>query len=232
MIEQEAGVKARLFFPFVMKNKKLLLAVIALVLSGCAWAQRPIYLFPEFTSGSVTLKNHSFVKTTFNYDTFHDKLLYMDGDNVMELNDFSNIHSVYIGDRTFIPYGRALYEVIDLESDSVHLLIRWHQKKNPLGKKGAYDQVNHATNAVSLDPEYYSVSLRERGGAEVFDTIIENSYGILSQGEFKRFSDRRSFLKLFPHYKDSINDYIDRNHLLFTNPEDVIAIARYASQLK
>lgn len=212
-----------------MKTKHLLMAVLALVLSGSAWAQSPIYLFPDYTPGTVVLKNRSVVNTAFNFDTFHDKLLYKDGDQIMELSDFSNVSSVLIGDRTFIPHGRALYEVVSLEG--ANLLIRWHQKKNPLGKKGAYDQVNPAANATSLDPNYYGNPLTARGGEEVFDLITENSYAIIKDGKFKKFTDRRSFLKIYSNEQDRVNAYIDQNHLLFTNPEDVITIARYAEQL-
>lgn len=211
--------------------KRFVLVALLWILGFVAWAQSPIYLFKEFTKGTVALKNRSFVKTTFNYDTFHDKLLYMDGDQMMELADFSEVQSVMIGDRLFLPQGNALYEVVDLGDNPAKLLIKWHQKKNPLGKKGAYDQVNHGTNAVSIDPEYYGVSLKERGGEEVFDTIVENSYGILSKGQFKRFADKRSFLRQFSGHKKEIEAYIDDNHLLFTNPDDVIAIATFAVQL-
>lgn len=214
-----------------MKTKHLLIAVMALALSGSVWAQSPIYLFPDYTSGTVVLKNRSLVKTTFNYDTYHDKLLYKDGDQIMELSDFSNVGSVLIGDRTFIPHGRALYEVVNLEGTHDNLLIRWHQKKNPLGKKGAYDQVNPAANATSLDPNYYGNPLTARGGEEVFDLITENSYAIMKDGKFKKFTDLKSFLKIYPNEQDRINDFIDQSHLLFTNAEDVIAIARYAAQL-
>ena len=211
--------------------KRIGAVLLMLGMSLALNAQRPIYLFKEFTQGSVALKNRTFVKTTFNYDTLHDKLLYMDGDQIMELSDYSDVQSVFIGERMFIPQGKSLYEVVDLGESPSKLLIRWHQKKNPLGKKGAYDQITHASNAVSIDPEYYSVSLKERGGEEVFDTIVENSYGILTQGKFKKFTDRRSFLKQFSSHKTEIENYIDGNHLLFNRPDDVIASARYAVQL-
>lgn len=208
--------------------RKITSIVLLLCMGLAASAQSPIYLFPEFTKGTVALKNHTFVKTTFNYDTFHDKLLYMDGDQQMELSDFSNVATIFIGDRTFIPEGRLLYEMVDLGESPSKLLIRWHQKKNPMGKKGAYGQVAEGTGAVSLDPEYYSISLKARGGEQVFDTIVENSYGLLLNGKLKKFSDRKSFLKLFPDKKERIQEFIDREHILFTNPEDVIAVARFA----
>lgn len=176
----------------------------------------------------MALKNRSYVKTTFNYDTFHDKLLYMDGDQQMELSDFSNVASVFIGERTFIPQGHLLYEVVDLGDSPDKLLIRWHQKKNPMGKKGAYGQVAEGTGAVSLDPEYYSISLKARGGEQVFDTVNENSYGILSDGKLKKFKDRKSFLKLFPDKVESIQKFIEKEHILFNNPDHVIAVARFA----
>lgn len=178
----------------------------------------------------MALKNRSYVKTTFNYDTFHDKLLYMDGDQQMELSDFSNVASVFIGERTFIPQGHLLYEVVDLGESPDKLLIRWHQKKNPMGKKGAYGQVAEGTGAVSLDPEYYSISLKARGGEQVFDTVNENSYGILSDGKLKKFKDRKSFLKLFPDKVGSIQKFIEKEHILFNNPDHVIAVSRFAAQ--
>lgn len=215
----------------LMRMKKIVLFTLFMCLGFTSLAQSPIYLFPEFTDGTVALRNRSFVKTKFNYDTFHDKLLYLDGDQTMEMTDYSEVFSVYIGERTFVPQGRSLYEVIELGDNPAKLLIKWHQKKNALGKKGAYDQVLHGSSAQSIDPEYYSISLKERGGQQVFDLVVENSYGILSEGQFKKFSDRRSFLKLFPGKQEQIGAYIDENHLLFNKPDDVIAIARFAAQL-
>ena len=108
--------------------KRLGAVLLMLGMSLALNAQRPIYLFKEFTQGSVALKNRTFVKTTFNYDTLHDKLLYMDGDQIMELSDYSDVQSVFIGERMFIPQGKSLYEVVDLGESPSKLLIRWHQK--------------------------------------------------------------------------------------------------------
>lgn len=222
------GSKPHLFLSEMHMFRKITSFVLLLCLGLSVQAQSPIYLFPEFTAGSVALKNRTFVKTTFNYDTFHDKLLYMDGEEVMELSDFSNVASVFIGERTFVPQGRLLYEVVDLGDSPDKLLIRWHQKKNPMGKKGAYGQVAEGTGAVSLDPEYYSISLKSRSGEQVFDTVVENNYGLLMAGKFKKFKDRKSFLKLFPEKKERIEKYIKKEHILFTNPDHVIAVARFA----
>lgn len=211
-----------------MKRKNALSVAVLLLLAITASAQSPIYLFKDYTDGSVALKNRTFVRTKLNMDTFHDKLLYMDGDNIMELDDFSDVSAVYIGDRTFIPYGKSLYEVIDLGSNT-SLLIKWHQKKNSLGKKGAYDQYTHASSTTSIDPNYHSPSVFQRGGEEVFQTISENSYAIMIGGKVKKFTDRRSFLKIFPDKKEVIEEYINAENILFNNPDDVIKLARFAA---
>ena len=211
-----------------MKLRNVLSAAVLLLLAGTAFAQSPIYLFKDYTDGSVALKNRTFVRTKLNLDTFHDKLLYMDGDEIMELEDFSNVSAVYIGDRTFIPQGKTLYEVIDL-GPKASLLIKWHQKKNSLGKKGAYDQYTHASNAVSLDPNYHSPSVFQRGGEEVFQTITENSYAILIGGKVKKFSDQRTFAKISPDKKEAIGAFIEAENILFSNPDDVMKLARFAA---
>ena len=213
-----------------MKSLKRFVAALLLSLTGfSATAQSPIYLFDGFTDGTVVLKNRSVVKTKFNLDIFHDKFLYMDGDQVMEMTDFSNVSTVLIGDRTFIPQGNALYEVIELDPEN-NLLVKWHRKNNPMGKKGAYDQSAHASSTQSLDPNYYSPSVTKEAAKDQMRTVSENKYGMLSNGKFRTFTDKRSFLKLFPDRKKELETFINEQHVLFTDIDDVIRIARYAIQ--
>ena len=205
----------------------LFLSAAALFLGLSAAAQAPIYLFEEFTDGTVLLKNRSVVKTKFNLDIFHDKFLYMDGDQIMEMTDFSNVSMVTIDGRTFLPQGKSLYELIELDGEN-SLLVKRHQKKNPMGKKGANEQVLHGTNAQSIDPEYYSPSLTKRGGEEVMNTISDNKYGILTGGKFRAFNDKRSFLKLYSERKDLLESYINVENILFSNVDDVIRLVQFA----
>ena len=131
--------------------------------------------------------------------------------------------------RTFIPQGKSLYEVIEITPEN-NLLVKWHRKKNPMGKKGAYDQLVHGSSTQSLDPEYYSPSLSKRGGEEVMHTISENKYGLIMNGKFRTFMDKRSFLKLFPDRKDALETAIDEQHLLFSDFEDVVTLVKIAVQ--
>ena len=213
-----------------MKSLKHLVVAVLLSLTGLsANAQSPIYLFEDFTDGTVVLKNRSVVKTKFNLDIFHDKFLYMDGDQIMEMTDFSNVSTVLIGDRTFVPQGSTLYEVIELDPEN-NLLVKWHRKNNPMGKKGAYEQIAHASSTQSLDPNYYSPSVTKEAARDEMRTISENRYGMLSNGKFRTFTDKRSFLKLFPDRKAELETFINEQHLLFTDFDDVITIARFAIQ--
>lgn len=210
-----------------MKPLHLFLSGAFLLLGLSAAAQAPVYLFDEFTEGTVLLKNRSVVKTKFNLDLFHDKFLYMDGEEIMEMTDFSNVSVVTIGGRTFVPQGKSLYELIELDGEN-SLLVKRHRKKNPMGKKGAYDQILHGSSAQSIDPEYYSPSLTKRGGEEVMNILSDNKYGLLSGGKFRAFSDKRSFLKLFPARKQSLESYINNENILFSEVEDVIQLVKFA----
>ena len=213
-----------------MKSLKHLVVAVLLSLTGLsANAQSPIYPLEDFTDGTVVLKNRSVVKTKFNLDIFHDKFLYMDGDQIMEMTDFSNVSTVLIGDRTFVPQGSTLYEVIELDPEN-NLLVKWHRKNNPMGKKGAYEQIAHASSTQSLDPNYYSPSVTKEAARDEMRTISENRYGMLSNGKFRTFTDKRSFLKLFPDRKAELETFINEQHLLFTDFDDVITIARFAIQ--
>lgn len=199
-----------------------------------AAAQSTVYLFPEFTPGTIAMKNKSIVKTDFNLDIFHDKLLYKDGGQVMELDDLSNVASLHVGDRTFIPVGRYLYEIVDIEGADGNLLVKWHRKKNPMGKKGAYGQVAHAASTISIDPGSVAPSaptLSARGPEEAYDTVHDNAYIYVRSGKQYRFSDKKSLVKIFPEHKDEISAFIDREHLSFMKPEDVFRAVAFAASL-
>ena len=213
-----------------MKALNLFVIAAALLASLSATAQSPIYLFEEYADGTVILKDHSVVKTQLNLDIFHDKFLYKEGDQVMEMTDLSNIAAVYIGERTFIPQGRFLYEVLRLDDEN-NLLVKWHQKKIPMGRKAGYDQIAHGQNTQALPTGYYSPSPTQTDESVVMRTVSENKYGILSQGSVRSFADRRSFLKLFPDHKMQIEAFIAENHVSFSRLEDVVSLTKYALDL-
>ena len=210
-----------------MKTLHLFLASVLLFLGLSAAAQAPIYLFEEFTDGTVLLKNRSVVKTRFNLDIFHDKFLYMDGDQIMEMTDFSNVSTIIIGGRTFVPQGKTLYEVLGLDEEN-SLLVKWHRKNNPMGKKGAYDQIAHASSTQSLDPNYYSPSVTKEAARDEMRTVSENKYGVLTNGKIRSFTDKRSFLKLFPDRKSELETYIDKQPILFSEVDDVVKLMKFA----
>lgn len=214
--------------------KKWICMLLVALGTMSAGAQNAVYLFPEFTPGTIAMKNKSIVKTDFNLDIFHDKLLYMDGGQVMELDDLSNVASLQVGDRTFIPVGRYMYEIIRLEGSDGNLLVKWHRKKNPMGKKGAYGQVAHASSTISIDPGAIAPSaptLSARGPEEMYDTVHDNAYIYVRDGKQYRFSDKKSLLKIFPDHRDEIAAFIDGGHLSFMTPEDVLRAVTFAASL-
>ncbi|MBR5384282.1 MAG: hypothetical protein IK143_00210 [Bacteroidales bacterium] len=210
--------------------KRFLLTTVFSLASFFALAQAPVYLFDNFTDGTIMLKNRSVVKTKFNIDTFHDNLQYMDGDDVMIMSDLSNVSSIVIGGRSFIVSGKDIYEVVPVEGGS-SLFVRWHQKRIPLGKKGAYDQVVHGS-VQSVDADYFSnAGVKNKKPEQEMRLITENTYAIYCGDRLRTFKDRRSLLKLFPAHKSEIESFITSNSLLFTSPSDVIRIVAYAESL-
>ena len=62
------------------------------------------YLFDSFTDGKALLKNKRFNQTKFNYNCVYQELHFLNNGEDMTMDNNSNIDTIYIDNRKFIPH--------------------------------------------------------------------------------------------------------------------------------
>ena len=108
------------------------------------------YIFPDFQSGRVILKNKPEVKCHLNYNFLLDEVLFIDENGEkMALANPDDILQVYIANRLFIPSLKGYFEVI--ERGAVSLVYKWTCNISEKGKEGALGVSSDAPSIYQLN---------------------------------------------------------------------------------
>jgi hypothetical protein len=174
------------------------------------------------------MRNKAVVKASVNYDTTNDKLLYKDGDKIMELTNMTDIDTIYVAHHKLIVMGLGYYEVKPLTTGTLY--IKWHLRQLSVGKKGAYGQTTQDYVQDINTATFNNKGVINYESSDVFSTINNNQYSIINGKKTLRFGDKKSFIKLFSKKKDEIENYISTNKIDFQKTDDIVKLCNYCLQ--
>jgi len=210
-------MKKTIYFPLLI----CLLLISNLTFSQQRTETASEFLFLNFTSGIVMLKDNSVVNTKLNYDTFTNQMLYMGADSVlMTFAEPEKVIQVSISNRNFFYVKNYFVEL--LTDGPVLLYSRIHNEKIA-EKAGAYGGASPATNVQTVS-SVSSVTGRVTKMSSVnedvsyvksiifYVTINDKTRIVMSQSDF---------LKCFPSKKDFIKSEIEKQNTKFNSVESV-----------
>lgn len=210
-----------------MKRFSLFFFVLSLTL--VSFAQQPtVYLFPEFTKGTVYLNNFTRSTLLLNYDAGNRVLQYMQDDVMMELEDNSNVDSLVINGRLFIPYRQRFLEYVPLADDHF-LLVDWSLKEKYTGLRQGADINPHTianVQAVNVGALYARMPDGEVDN-NIIVTADDNEYTFIYGGKRVTFRDRKSLLKHLPAHKEEVKEFISNHHIGPDNLDEAIQVVEY-----
>ena len=71
------------------------------------------YLFPEFNTGKVGIKNGRDLNVILNYNIVTEKLVFMQKGRIYDMTDYANVDTVILYSKKFIPAGKGFVEIAD-----------------------------------------------------------------------------------------------------------------------
>lgn len=179
----------------------------------------PQYLFKEFKTGNVFLKDIPTQTAPLNYNTLTQEMLFIKDTTILKLIDLNQIDSVVIDNRVFIPLGDIFYEII--EGARLKLLIRnktrWDTEgavsgygRSKLAKSTEIDIHTSGGQVVILDPDIK---------VEIFDS---SDYMIYANNIMLPASKLKNYISLFPDHEKVIRSIAKENKLNLNNQNDRI----------
>ncbi len=213
-----------------MKNYSLAFAAVLLYLNVIAQdenvKQLTQYLFPEFTEGSVLQKSGTVTKTQLNYNTLTQEMIFKQNDTFLALDKISDIDTVFLNHKKFIPGDNMFYEVAT--QMPVALLIQHISEIIPPGNETGYgkSQTSAVTNITDLKSggRAYALSLPDE-----YSFKNKTAYFVKKDGNYIPVSNIKDVKKVFAGKDALIDDYTKKNKVSFKKDNDVIMLIEFCN---
>lgn len=224
-----------------MANKKnfihLFVYVSALLLciqSLKAQEESPMF-FSGFQNATVYFLGGKAYKEKVNYDMVQGEFVFLDQNDNNQIKmfaDLSQIGSIHIGERIFLPTRFGPTELI--QSDPA-IYVQYKPSLIGMGKDTGYG----GTSQTSATDTY--VATQQTGTSGVFQSVqdervfkgeITHIYQIEVNKKKKSFTTPRQFTKIFSKQEAQLSDYIKTNVQSFDSIPQVVKLCNYAISLQ
>ena len=225
---------------------------IVILLAVCATAmaqEKRVYFYADFVKTNILYKNGAKNVAKANYDVANRKVMFMQGEQLMELLAPETIDTLYMGGSRWIYKDKQFCEVIDRE-DGNRLLVGWHITKVHEGYEGALGSISQApSRKVQLSDQFgmgtiagisggmyngsFGVNQNDGNGRnfDVWRTKNQSTYYFSKNGREFCVKGMKSVLKAFPTKKNEIKQYVHDNHIDTLTAEGMLQVIDYLMTL-
>lgn len=229
-------------------RKYFIIALLAVCATAMAQEKR-IYFFADFQKTTIHYKNGAKNVANANYDVANRKVMFMQGEQLMELLAPETIDTLYMGGSRWVYKNKQFCEVIDRE-DGNRLLVGWHITKVHEGYEGALGSISQApSRKVQLSDQFgmgtiagisggmyngsFGVNQNDGNGRnfDVWRNKNQSTYYFTKDGREYGVKGMKSVLKAFPTKKDQIKQYVHDNHIDTLTAEGMLQVIDYLMTL-
>ncbi len=215
-------------------NKTALLLLLSMAFSGLnaqtdTLMNLPNLLLPRFTKSIVVMKSGEKKVATLNYNLVDQEMVFMQNKQYWVLDDPQLIDTIYMSNRTFIPFEKGFYELAVLAP--VTLFIQHKAYAESLGVPTGY-------GARSQTTSYNYVKMIFGGNGAInlkfpaeFKIVNDTEYWIRKEGTMQGFKNKRQVLKIFPDKEKELDQFIDKNKINFDDHQRLIKLVQHCNEI-
>jgi len=189
----------------------------------------PNLLIPRFSVGIVKLKSGEIYKATLNYNKVDQQMVFMQKKLFMILEEPQLVDTIFMANRTFIPFEKGFYEVA--VKAPITLFIQHKSYVEYEGTPTLYGAKSQTTGPSAVRQIYGirgAIDLKVPNGYKVFD---DSKYWVVRAGNMMIFENKRQFLKIFSDKGKELDKFINTNKIDFANKNNVIDLVNYCNEL-
>lgn len=209
--------------------KKLVIALSMLVCYVQMNAQ--VYLLPDFELSIATGKRGTQpIQEKFNYNCVTRTMEFLDGKNILKLDPISQIDTLYLGKHKMIPYGNHFLDVVYI-SPKYSMLIDHKRKVVNEGKVGAMGlKTQGSVENVDFSAFGGRHSEEWKKGIDLWKCKDESTYVYIVKNKMKRFSNKKTLIKIFPDKARQIEQYMEERKISFDDADAILELLEYCTE--
>ena len=187
------------------------------------------FLYPDFESGKVKMRNGQMHDLILNYNTISEKMVYQKEGKLFDLMSYELTDTIYLQGSKFVPVGKSFYQALLLAS--ITFFVQYKGELLPPGAPAGYGVNSQVSNtklwsSFESSQGYYNLELPSDYKVET-DLI----YWLRKDKEMISFINERQFLKISPDKETELKKFIKENRIKFDKPEDVTRLAKFFNSL-
>ncbi len=195
-------------------------------------------LFENFTDATIRFVNRSKITKKINFDIVDQKVLYLDGETVMEMVNPRLIDTVFVDGRKFVCKNDLICEYF--ANDNGGILVNWKIKNVNVGSKGAYGMPTQGKvevlRALDFDVPYTitnwgNVGSQGSNSMDLFRRSAQNTYFFKAGGIECKATRLADIYKAFPDKKSQIKAFAKEKGLNLKTTEEAFKVIEFIYSL-
>ena len=222
-----------------------ILTFLLLAVSSIAFAQeKRVYFFADFVNTLIQYKGGQKFKVKANYDVANRKMMYMQGDQLMELTDPQLVDTIFTDGYAWVHHDGHFCQIVDSEAGN-RVLVGWRIARVHQGYVGAFGISQVPSHKVKLNGQFGLDTFTGEGGGifngttdtnaydgngsnlDVWRTKNESTYYFTKNGIEFALKGIKSVYKAFPEHKEQIKQFVRENNLDMMTAENAFRIIDY-----
>jgi hypothetical protein len=192
-------------------------------------SNRAQFLYPDFSTGVVKMKDGKTTSATMNYNTLTEKMTFYQNGTLMDMIKPETVDTITLQNNKFVFLEDAFLEV--LVNGHVTLFIQHKSDLSSTGRPGPYGTKSQTSGPVSV-PKLYTLNNTYNLKLPVEYVVTPSPVNwIRIDNEMHKILSNRQFFKLFPGNEDKIKEYINKNKLNIKKTDDLVKIVIYCNTL-
>jgi hypothetical protein len=216
-----------------MKNILAFIGILILLLPLRAQTKpdgtAPQFLFEDFSTGKVKMKNGNIQTIVLNYNTVSEKMVYEKDNKLYDMINTEMIDTVSIAESKFIPVGKAFYEILLVAP--LTLFVEYIGEVLPPGAPAGYGPPSQVSNTKYMTSANFSMGYYNLKLPKDYTVKLDWLFWIRKDDSMLSFATEKQFLKLFPDKEGVFKKYIKQNRIKFDKLQNVVSLIQYCNEV-
>ena len=185
------------------------------------------YLFPQFTEGTVLMKDGKKNTLSLNYNSITEEMVFMGNSKILAIvkGEMELVDTIYIKERKFVVLDNKFVELLYKQGCELYA----EHKCNVVtpGKPGPFGTTSQTSSTTSISSLYAGGSVYALSLPEGYTTRPYIYYLIKKNGEFTKFVNIRQLQKFYSDKKDLYKTYDKEHGVKFSDEESIANLVKY-----
>ncbi len=209
----------------------LLPVLLSTVASAQGTEENPIphFLFPQFTTGTIIMKDGKSFTSLLNYNMAEERMITELNGTYRVAKNIETFDTIYIQNRKFVPAEKGFLEL--LITGPATFFFEHKCNLTPMGSSVGYGQKSQSvgpTDMRRLEIPGDVVHIELPPNVEITPASV---CWVRRGDELFKFTGTNQFLKIFPEKADQLKKYIKAEKINFKNREDILKLGTFCNQI-